>query len=550
MESLIELRQKNQTTNVITNGDYECEIPPLTMYKNDTIQLKQAFIDNIAKESGKILIPKDVDSITFKYCMYLQDQDTTIETAAESRDYTPVLTAGTTPTGKNYILCSKDRGTIPGEVKTITSISADADCVITTSTAHGLIVGNIVTISNVPVLDGKPSINGNHGIKTVPNTTSFTIGYSNTPSHVTVSHLSEVILDSVEMMTFDEIVFKAIQSSKDGASVLEGNFVYKDASGNEHPFNFEIDKKVWKAMHFETPQNQLFTWNKQGFQLNGETKYGWKTAPPFGFLCQKNAYYDSYGGTYSPLKLTAQGVINARKGKFEFIKVDGVIDITTNNCLTPWLFSSTVQLPSGSALTPIELTRILTRGLTDSQPDDKSIPNGQLVSPQMLNTYDNLKNTGQSRDGHLQNSSPYWVSEDASSILKFKDDKPNNYLFGSSNFDFGYDFDTMLASIDSMHSSIYTGTLQCIVPMDVGGNRFVLNKTGGIFIMSCDQPDILTKSLNLPSSIFTQPGAQVTKDMGSLQKCTMTPFNLQDGINTTGQSRYCDAYVTKSSGGG
>lgn len=29
MESLIELRQKNQTTNVITNGDYECEIPPL-----------------------------------------------------------------------------------------------------------------------------------------------------------------------------------------------------------------------------------------------------------------------------------------------------------------------------------------------------------------------------------------------------------------------------------------------------------------------------------------------------------------------------------------
>ena len=147
MESLIELRQRNQTTNVITNGDYECEIPPLTLYKNDTIQLKQAFIDNIAKESGKILIPKDVDSITFKYCMYLQDQDTTVETAAASRNYIPAET--NTPTGKNYILSSKDRGTVPGAGQTITNISADADCVITTQVNHGFLEGDNVIFSNV-----------------------------------------------------------------------------------------------------------------------------------------------------------------------------------------------------------------------------------------------------------------------------------------------------------------------------------------------------------------------------------------------------------------
>lgn len=41
--------------------------PPLTLYKNDSINLKQALIDNIAKESGKILIPDNVSSITFNY---------------------------------------------------------------------------------------------------------------------------------------------------------------------------------------------------------------------------------------------------------------------------------------------------------------------------------------------------------------------------------------------------------------------------------------------------------------------------------------------------
>ena len=40
--------------------------------------------------------------------MYLQDQDTTVETAAASRNYIPAET--NTPTGKNYVLSSKDRG--------------------------------------------------------------------------------------------------------------------------------------------------------------------------------------------------------------------------------------------------------------------------------------------------------------------------------------------------------------------------------------------------------------------------------------------------------
>lgn len=541
MESLIELRQRNQTTNVITNGDYECEIPPLTLYKNDTIQLKQAFIDNIAKESGKILIPKDVDSITFKYCMYLQDQDTTVETAAASRNYIPAET--NTPTGKNYILSSKDRGTVPGAGQTITNISADADCVITTQANHGFFVGDNVIFSNVSSASAN-SINGIQTVKSVLTTTTFTVGFSNSPQHLSVSHLSKVILDSVEMISFDKIIFKAIRNARDGASVLKGNFTYKDAAGNEHPWNFEIDKKVWRAMSIPYGPEQEFVWDEAGY--TGNTSYGWKEAPPFGFQCQKKAYPLS-GGGFSPLKFTAEGAKNAVKGKFEFVGVDGIIDITTNNCFTPWIFESTVKLPAGTALPPIELTRLLTRGLTDAQPNDDSIPAGQLVSPQMLDSFDNLKSRGVRYDGTLKNTPPYWVSEDCTSIIQFLD-KGHNYLYGSSNFDFGYDFDTQLASIDSMHSSIYTGTLQCIVPMNVGPNHFVLNKTGGIFIMSCDQPDILTQGLNLPSSIFTKPGRQVTSTMGSLQTCTMTQFNLQDGINITGQSRFCDAYVTKSSG--
>ena len=553
MESLIELRQQNKQTNVTSNGDFECQIVPLTLMRNDTIAIKQAFIDNIAKESGKIIIPKDVSSITFKYCMYLQDQDTTVEKAFASRDYFPdTILEADSPTGKNYVLSSKDPGG-GGQPVVISAVSAATDCLITTATAHNFVVGNKVVIKGISS-STSTAINGTHVVETVVDSDKFQVGFNSITNDLTLGADPQVVLDSVDMCHFSQITLENVTEFRTRSSVLRGRFTYKDSGGSERDWNFEIKKDTWEKMvknSYVQPNpdgRTRYTWDRNGFTGStlGNLDITWSSAPPFGFQCQRNAY-----GTNVPLKFTSVGEDDAKKGKFGFsgIPTSSITDISSGNCFNPWQFTSTVQLPAGAALTPIELTRILTRGLTDAQPNDAAIPAGQLVTPQMLDSQDNMIARGQTFNGSEKAKSPYWVCADGSHILQIKDNN-KNYIFGSSNFDFGFDIDTNLASIDSMHSSIYTGAgLQCIVPMDINNRKFVLNKTGGIFITSCDQPDLLTKGLNLPPTIFTQPGPIETKAMGALGNVTMTTFDLRDGVNVTGQSRFCDAYITKSPGG-
>ena len=461
-ESIIELRQQNENTTVIANGNYQCEITPITLRKNDSIQLKQCFIDTISVESGKIIIPKGITTMTFTYCLYLQDQDSCRESATLMKNYYSEAGSYAGPGGKNFILSSQDPGSGVG---------------------------------------------------------------------------------SVQMCSFSSLLIQDRTSNSRFVrdSIMKGDLVYKDINGTEKPFNFEIVGKTWSTqVDGSVNNNQIYNWGK-------DSPYHEK--PAFGIPCQRNAY-----GVDTPLRYNGAkniGEINAHNGKFNFIGVDkSTIDnITSDAVYTPWEFTQTINIPENSALLPSEFCRLLTRELNQTLKPDGTIPANQLIQSHLLQSRANLKTIGQSSHTVGKNDkNPYWVDTSGSYILQYKDDSVANinYLFGSSSFDFGFNIDTNLASIDSIHSSIYTSNVPCIVPMQPN-NGFILNKTGGIIIIDCDQKDLLIRGLNLPPTIFTKATGSVTKTLQTLGVVNMTTFNLEDGINTTGASMYADALITKNS---
>lgn len=114
-EELVELREKNTNTQNNDVGDFTVSLGQvLTINKGDQIQLKNAFIDTVTKSSGRIMVEENQTNITFNVGLYIQDSNTTHETAATAKTYyqgeadTAAKAATTRPNGKNYILCSKD----------------------------------------------------------------------------------------------------------------------------------------------------------------------------------------------------------------------------------------------------------------------------------------------------------------------------------------------------------------------------------------------------------------------------------------------------------
>lgn len=466
-ENIIELRQLNDGTKVNQNGDFICQIPPLTLNKNDTLQLKQAFIDTVAKDSGKIVVPDGLTSMTFEYGLYLQDQDTSQETAVNAKDYFPPN--ANAPTGQNYILSSQD-GAAPG---------------------------------------------------------------------------------SKTMCTFTQIY---ITDDGDNNRFVRDKIVklylkYKDVNGVEHPWHGEITSVEWNKMGGTNgvQPGDTFSFDKNGY-VSGSGG-AWHVHPPFGVICDRNAY-----GPNTPLAYDSDGSKYAHDGKIIFAGVvpDTFSNINQGSHFTPWTFSTTIPMLPGTAYTPVEFTKYLTRHLTNALDDNNEIPAGRFVNPLFLQSRAQLRDRGTSKSG-ANNNNPFWIAEDGNSALKYKDvDLSNqiNYLFGSSNFDFGFDFDTNLASLDNIHSSIYNGNVQCIVPMSAGGRNFVLNKTGGIFITAItpnDAKQLILRGLNLPGEIITVPTGSKQSTLTGLGDCNVSTFSLKDGVNVTGNSRFLDGFITKNS---
>ena len=319
---------------------------------------------------------------------------------------------------------------------------------------------------------------------------------------------------------------------------MRGFLQYKDSAGVIKPYNFVVSSKEFlKLVHHQ---------QQDGVIMNNPAQF--EAPPPLPIVCQRDAWGPNTPMRVNPAVVNSEGTgqDNFNRGNFIFVSMLGGTPLTGNNIYNPWLFDVTIHIPA-NAYEPLKLTELMTKELNNALGVDNTIPLNDISRNNLLQSLTQLRARGVTQNADpIVAQNPYWVSEDATDALTYAGNA-NNYLFGASGFEFGYDPETNLASIDSMHSSVYSGNQTAIVPFQKNGKQFVINKTGGIFMTACSYSDLLTIGLNLPPTIFTAETGSRTGDIGTLQNSTFFTFDLQDGLNVTGMQVFNDAMISKGS---
>ena len=494
MESLIELKQKNGNSISVSNGDYNCNFKQTQINMGDTIELKSCFIDTVNNNESKIVIPKGITEMNLSIGMYLIDQPSPHGKASVIKQYCT-----------NY---PSDGGSPEGKI---------------TFSSNETQVDNAFPNGNLYVLCSKDAGNPSGGSAINVNVTSFlmkdTHGARMFPNKNKECYLRYKTPDGAEHTAHFTISSKTWKK-KGGAStstgVANGTILTVDASWFEYA-NFSLPLTVVK----------------DAYTVNGQ---------PNNFRVDNTQKISSQG--------TAEKIMNDSAWAYDNNHYKNAE--TTDANFNPWYFNINIPLVEDTSYDPLDFARYLTRELNKSTNKQGIIPSGQLVNQLSFQSKTQLKARGNSNTLPNQtNKNPFWVSNNSGSILEYTDNLINNFIYGASSIDIGFDQSTNLFSIDVMHSSIYDGNNKAIVPIPTLGGDKILNKIGGIFFHSCDQLDIWIKQMKFNPNIFVNETMKVDEgypDFESGGKLTLPTFpTLQDGVNMTGEAIYSDIFVPKGS---
>lgn len=562
-ETLVELRQQNTNTNTISNGDYICTLgESISLKKGDQINVKQVFIDTLNQESNKIVIPPEHSELTINVGLYLVDQDSTRELCKDKNTYyaedanTDELANANRPNGKPYYLASENKS---GNTQPTTEFPATADLLtFTTYTPGAFVVASNKSYNNHDVSGGSGA-----GL-----TMSFTIADETlTVNSIEVEtrgsgyKIGDVVtiegidgatknptftikkLYYFQMMTFEGFAIEDLREhtyyrNEDMKAYLQ----YQDADGIDRDYFFSVKKKVWRKA-VPDGKTQILT---------SKTTEFYNVPPPLPIQIKRDAYGPGQHMRVNQnvVNKTGTGQKNWDRGGWKFLEVVVPEDVAPDNTTyTPWTFPITVTI--GDPNQPTTYSKAaFARTLTDKLSFASKklyISEDTYCDNVMMQSIVEMEKRGRSSDNTQPGIMPLFVAADCSDVLKAKKNDPN-YLFGASTFSVGYDQSIDVFSIDAIHSSIYTGNNKSVVPISHNSKKFILNKTGGIYILGCSWTELFTDEMQLPRSIFTTPviNTDVT-EIGNLKKIIVYKMNLEDGLNITGEINTMDALVQKES---
>ena len=522
-QTIVELRESDPTANNNNVADWSNTLGDvLTVYNNDEISLKGAFIDSVAQNSGRINVePDDISApdgsdlktkatISMKFSYYFLDWGTSKGNLAD-RDYLPVSQAY--ESGRNYVLC--DRVSLGGN--TISEVNS-----ITMSNEKSDIWGKMGSNKEDPVLFffiyTTPQGNEAQLQFGIDQGVLFKAGYTGVGSTATGSGFSRFTIDQ---------------------NLLDAN------------------PNCIKSGKLSFP----FLAIKNGIDVGTQTIQPDFTAQP------------SPPKTWHSGKPYPTGDIYMEYEFMEFYDV-GLTDIanTDGDLFQPRLVDYSFKIDARD-YAPDELAKVISKGFTQTSTELYiSDPNAVVDNP-LLTTTRSLQELGtavidqtglpsgfQPIPAGTPNTPPFWCRDDGLAICSYVANC-DNYVVGTPQFDLQFNQNVgaegifQLAQfhaplVDEHANNICKGIdLGIVAGADNKRVKYIANKNGGILIDSLSPSYLWKDQMKFDTTkLFTNFTVNPKATLGGLANIRTVSFNVVDSENATGNLKSIDVPYQKSAG--
>lgn len=209
-------------------------------------------------------------------------------------------------------------------------------------------------------------------------------------------------------------------------------------------------------------------------------------------------------------------------------------------------FTSTFTIKQG-AYTPSDLADVISKELSKITAGDTNYITNQYVDSNFLFTSNELKNRADIGNGtHVK-----FIRADTQNALSF--DTGENFWVGSSEMGLVYNEDTSKFAWDRIHSSLYSSAgISVVKTIDNGTNKFVANKTGGVFFHDLQPRSLWQNKLGFSFDLTDDfccvvgEGVSKTKTIGNLVNGVFYELDLKDGKTTTCDEVVLDSFIIKN----
>ena len=520
-QTILELREQDAFATNYDVASWENTLSQeVTLYENDSLSLKGAFIDSVSQNSGRIVVdpddpsaPKGSDlatkaTIGITFTQYFTDWGSSKGGADPlvDREYLP--NNQKYQSGRNYVLCDK----ISAGGATITEISA------------------LIFLNDVNKAVTNPLTSN------IVDPVKFFFHYLNPSGKETKLEFN-----------LDETLLKK----------------HSDYSGVG-----------------QTGTLQDFTIDQQLLDIPGIIKGGHISFP---ILAIKNGMGVGTNTTIVPDSTVSANVLDKR-GKivstftgdkfmrFEFMTFQSStledVQNTDGDIFQPRLLDFTFQIEARD-YSPDELARELSKNFTKTEPERYIEDEFALVDNPLLTTSRSLQVIGDAVvnavPGHLTpvpagnaNTPPSFCRDDGLAIANFATDC-DNYIVGTNQF--AVEFNENIGAegifqITQIHTPIIDKDSNTIVKgidlgvkAEAGGKRvkFLANKNGGVLLTDVRPRNLWEKKMNFDTTkLLTNFKMSPSQSFGGLTNIRTCSFNVVDGSNATGALKSIDDTINKN----
>ena len=544
--TIIELKENAlhnaQDSNYLigNNGDYTCQIGEVTLNKGDQLQIKSAFIDQIAENTDLVTVEPDEEggdtaTLTMTYGYYICDWGGTPTDPITDSDGHVVTPAGTSLTRNTFIPTDLRPAQTVGNIPYLEGQSNGQ-----------LYIGSNVAFHSEDAQKANLSLLTGFNIGIIPNVNNKQTKDSAQKNIRAGYFVYEDIKSTDEKPIYHylTIVFNKVGALKEYNKKDE--FILIDNS-NANTYirygkNDHVDggPSTSSGVHFPLPMR------RNSFRANIDPHSSKKS--------HKNGTYDHY------VRMISNDQLNLGTLQEADMTAGGTYNIST--------FDMKVTIPAKS-YDPEDLALQISTAFT--QVDPSPLPSHEIqrntFSTNNLITTTNNFNTNFVADpeqgyvptgypsvltkGQIEQVFGNFVADDGYQIAQIQTIENNqvNQFIGTTNFDVHYDGSRFL--IQQMHTPIYDNNGNNIVislqaPQTKGGvttvTRRFANKSSGIFITDLQPHYLWFTRMKFDDSLKAGGGGSRTLSVpnippngdGSQVDCLVPTLNLIDGVNITG----------------